>query len=144
MPAITREHMRELIEHAREANPYECCGILAGNDDVASHLYRIKNTSSNPNRYLMEPQQQLNVMLESRNQGRQLMAFYHSHPQGPAHPSTTDVRMAQKSGWLGEDIYYLLISLASPDEPDIKAFHIMENGTVVERPLTIQGAGTPQ
>ena len=138
MPTITREHARDIIEHARAANPHECCGILTGNDDTASHLYRITNVSTDPHRYLMDPQEQLNVMLESRKHGRDLLAFYHSHPDGPPHPSATDVRMAQKSGWVGEAIYYVLVSLESPDEPEVKAFHIMEEGNVIERPLTIQ------
>ena len=144
MPTITREHAREIIEHARDANPHECCGILAGNGGVASHLYRITNTSTDPHLYLMDPQQQLNVMLESRKHGRELLAFYPSHPHGPPHPSETDVRMALKSGWVGEEICYVLVSLEGPGEPEIKAFHIMEDGAVVERPIVIQTASSRQ
>lgn len=139
MPTITRDHATEIVEHARETNPYECCGILAGINDTASHLYRIRNTSSNPHRYLMDPQQQLDVILETRNHGRDLLAFYHSHPRNRAYPSATDVREAQRSGWLGEDIYYILVSLET-DEPDIRAFHIMEDGVIVEKPLVIHPA----
>ena len=142
MPTITREHEREIVEHARAAEPYECCGILTGNDDAASHLHRITNTSNNPNLYLMDPQQQLNVMMESRKHGRRVLAFYHSHPQGPPYPSATDVRMAQQSGWLGEDIYYVLVSLADPDKPEIRAFNIMDDGSVIEKPLTVQTTAT--
>lgn len=138
MPTITREHKKKLIEHARETSPYECCGILAGNDDAATHLYPITNTSTSPHRYLMDPQQHLDVTLESQKHGRKLLAFYHSHPKGPAQLSETDVHMAQKSGWVGEDIYYVLVSLEDPDEPVVKAFQIMANGTVLEKPLTIK------
>lgn len=138
MPTITREHKKKLIEHAQVASPYECCGILVGNDDSATHLYPITNTSTNRHRYLMDPQQHLDVILESEKHGRELLAFYHSHPNGPAKLSETDVHMAQKSGWVGEDIYYVLVSLENPDEPIVKAFHILENGTVLEKPLPIK------
>ncbi len=86
----------------------------------------------------MDPQQHLDVILESEKHGRELLAFYHSHPNGPAKLSETDVHMAQKSGWVGEDIYYVLVSLENPDEPIVKAFHILENGTVLEKPLPIK------
>jgi proteasome lid subunit RPN8/RPN11 len=138
MLTITREHKQKLIEHAQEASPYECCGILAGNDNSATHLYPITNTATSRELYLMDPQQHLNVTRESRKHGRELLAFYHSHPKGPAQLSETDVNMAQKSGWAGEDIYYILVSLAVPDEPVVKAFHILENGTVLEKPLTFK------
>ena len=138
MLTITREHKQKLIEHAQQASPNECCGILAGNDDSATHLYPITNTSTNLRRYLMDPQQHLNVTRESREHGRELLAFYHSHPNGPANLSETDINMAQKSGWVGEDIYYVLVSLNVPDEPVVEAFYILANGTVVEKPLAFK------
>jgi len=39
---------------------------------------------------------------------------------------------------VGEGIYYVLVSLENPDEPVVKAFHILENGTVLKKPLTIK------
>ena len=38
--------------------------------------------------------------------------------------------MAQQSGY--HDIYYVLVSLESKEQPQIRAFHIKEHGTVVE------------
>ena len=67
-----------------------------------------------------------------------MLAFYHSHPNGPTNLSETDINMAQKSGWAGEDIYYVLVSLKVPDEPVVKAFYILANGTVAEKPLAFK------
>ena len=45
---------------------------------------------------------------------------------------------------LGEDIYYVLVSMAIPDAPDLRAFHILEDGAVVEMPLTVRTTATPE
>lgn len=130
MLSISEQHADELIAHALKDNPNECCGILAGKDDVVRRLYRVTNTERSPRRYLMNPQEQLNAMLDSERNGWEMLAFYHSHTRGPAYPSQTDVRMALESGWL--DVYYVIVSLQDEASPQIRAFHILEGGEIVE------------
>lgn len=119
-----------MIAHAMEEYPNECCGILAGTDGTADHLYRITNTAKSPYRYLMDPQEFLNADRDAEAKGRELLAFYHSHTHSPASPSTTDIRMALQSGWL--TVYYVVVSLENRDQPQIRAFHIEDSGGVVE------------
>ena len=130
MLRIAKSYAAEMIAHSLEEDPNECCGILAGNDETVHHLYRITNTAESPFRYLMDPQEQLNAMLDSDRNGWELLAFYHSHTHSQAYPSSTDVRMALQSGWL--DVYYILVSLEDKVDPDIRAFRIDENGEVAE------------
>ena len=33
----------DVVAHARELAPHECCGLLAGRDRRVTHLYRIAN-----------------------------------------------------------------------------------------------------
>ena len=108
-----------MIAHALEEDPNECCGILSGptGDGAIARLYRVTNTAHSPYRYLMEPQEQLNAMLDSDRNGWDILAFYHSHTHSPAYPSPTDVRMAQESGWMGPDIRYILVSLEDKANP---------------------------
>ena len=40
---IPQHILDDIIAHAKELTPYECCGLLAGTNGVVSHLYRIKN-----------------------------------------------------------------------------------------------------
>ena len=40
---IPQQILDELVAHARELAPYECCGLLAGKDGTVTHHYRIKN-----------------------------------------------------------------------------------------------------
>ena len=135
MLRIDRSYADEIISHAMEEDPNECCGILAGSDDAVSHLYRITNEVRSPVRYQMDPQEQLNAMLDSERNGWELLAFYHSHTHSAAYPSSTDVRMALQSGWL--DIYYVLVSLEDRPDPQIRAFHIDERGDVTEEAFEI-------
>ncbi len=137
MLRIEKEHADEMVAHSIEEDPNECCGILTGSVDAVSKVNRITNTARSPFRYLMDPQAQLNVMLEADRSGQEITAFYHSHTHSPAYPSPTDVRMAQQSGWLGDDVFYRLVSLENKDDPTIRAFHLQEDGEIVEEELEI-------
>ncbi len=135
MLALGKRYADEIIAHAWEENPTECCGILAGVNGSVSKLYRITNIEQSPFRYVMDPKEQLNSMLECERNGLEFIAFYHSHTHSPAYPSQTDVRMALQSGYLDE--YYLLVSLENKDSPAIRAFKIGQDGNITEDDLTI-------
>jgi proteasome lid subunit RPN8/RPN11 len=127
---IGKQFVDGMIAHALEEDPNECCGILAGKNEVVSQLYRITNTAASPYRYLMDPQEFLNADRDSERNGWEHLAFYHSHTHSPAYPSQTDVRMALESGWL--EIYYVLVTLEDKENPALRAFHITEGGDIVE------------
>ena len=58
-------------------------------------------------------------------------AVYHSHTHSPAYPSETDVRLA---GW--PEAYYIIISLMSKENPQVRAFRIVE-GAISEEPIEV-------
>ena len=134
MLRITKAHAETMIDHALREAPNECCGIVAGNNQTGAHIYPITNSAKSPYRYLMDPQEQLNAMLDADRNGWDLLAFYHSHTHGPAYPSQVDVRMAIETGWL--DIFYLLVSLEHK-EPNIRTFRIQDDGAIVEKSLEV-------
>ena len=137
MLTISRAFADEMIAHSQQEDPNECCGILAGKDDTVSNLYRITNATPSPYRYVMEPQEMLNAMRDADANDWDITAFYHSHTHSPAYPSPTDVRMAQQSGWLGDDVYYILVSLEDKANPQIRTFRIRESGEIVELEFAI-------
>ena len=92
MLRIGREFADDMIAHALQDDPNECCGILAGADATISKLYRITNASPSPYRYQMDPQGIMQTMLDTEQNGWEMLAFYHSHTHSPAYPSQTDVR----------------------------------------------------
>jgi proteasome lid subunit RPN8/RPN11 len=128
---IKRRFVEEMIEHARLENPNECCGILAGVEGQVTKLYRIKNSTPSPYRYVMDPEEQLGAMRDADEQSLDLMAFYHSHTHSLAYPSDTDVRMATESGWV--DFCYVLVSLEEQLKPDVRFFDISVGGDVTEQ-----------
>ena len=130
MLRILKKHAGEMIAHALADAPNECCGILAGTDNTVLHTYRIANTDRSPYSYLMDPQEQLNAMLDAERNGWELLSFYHSHVDGPAYPSQTDVKLAVQTGWL--DVIYIVLSLANKAGPEMRAFHIDKEGGITE------------
>jgi len=133
---IKKNCSEDMVAHALEEYPNECCGILAGNDNQVTRVYRITNFTKSPYRYLMDSQEQLNAMNDAESNNLDLLAFYHSHTHSPAYPSETDVRMALQSGWL--DIYYVLVSLEDKNDPQIKAFVVGDDGNIQENEVQVR------
>ena len=127
MISVPSNFVDEMIEHAVQENPNECCGILAGKDGLISALYRVRNSTPSPYRYVMDPKDQMNVMKESDELGLDLMALYHSHTHSPAYPSETDTRMAVESGWV--DFCYVLVSLEK-QEPEVRFYMVDAKGDI--------------
>jgi proteasome lid subunit RPN8/RPN11 len=143
---------QELIAHAREGDPDEVCGILAGRDGQVSRVFRVNNTADSvsadsgvfrdresgvasagrkPVHYYMDPRDQLRVYNEVDDLGLDVIGYYHSHTHSEARPSPTDVRLAT-------DLtpYYVLVSLVEP--PTVRAWRITkadptdETGDLIE------------
>jgi proteasome lid subunit RPN8/RPN11 len=74
----------------------------------------------------MDPVQQIKAMLAMEAEGLELIAIYHSHPDGPARPSPTDVALAYYP-----DTVQLIISLSDRARPSVRGFTIVD-GVVAE------------
>jgi proteasome lid subunit RPN8/RPN11 len=130
---IARELIDEIIAHAREEAPNECCGLIAGADGRAGRLFRARNAEASPFRYVVDPRDQIRIMGEIEDAGEELVGIYHSHTRSPAYPSQTDVNLAD--GW--PDPLYLICSVVS-EEPELRAFAIRD-GAVDEVELEVEG-----
>ncbi|HET8759444.1 MAG TPA: M67 family metallopeptidase [Nitrospiria bacterium] len=121
-----------MIAHAEEAYPHECCGLLAGANGVPSHVYRVQNVHETPRVFFeMAPKEQFWAFKNMRHNGQQLVAIYHSHPETPARPSQSDIRLAYDP-----DPFYLLVSLQHRDKPDLRAYRIID-GSVTEEAIEV-------
>lgn len=91
-------------QHGEETYPNECCGVLLGHADKGVHAVveavRAGNirTDSARNRYQIAPQELIHIQRNARQQGLDIVGFYHSHPDHPAQWSKTDLREAH---WFG-------------------------------------------
>jgi [CysO sulfur-carrier protein]-S-L-cysteine hydrolase len=129
---IARSLLDEIVAHARDDVPNECCGMVAGRNGEATRAYRARNAEASPFRYVIHPQDQFRITMEIEDQGEEIAAIYHSHTRSPAEPSQTDINLAEN--W--PDPLYLICSLADPDAPDIRAWSIRD-GSVEEVELDV-------
>ena len=135
---LPRSYADEIVAHALEDAPNECCGIIAGNDGHATKLYRAVNAAASPYRYEVDPKDLFRISKEIDAHNREIFAIYHSHLATAARPSPTDVKLAYYP-----EAYYLLVSLSDPDKPgvgpdnpDLRAYRIID-GVVTEEPIQI-------
>jgi proteasome lid subunit RPN8/RPN11 len=94
LPKPILEQMRTL---AREARPLEIVGMLAGERlDRISTLIPLENAALDPKRRFQAETGSLVRGLKLMREARlELCALFHSHPDGPAAPSKTDLENAQ-------------------------------------------------
>ena len=109
---LDQSYADEIIAHAREDVPNECCGIIAGNDGNATKLYRAVNAEASPYRYNVDPKDLLRIYRDIDSNDWDVLAIYHSHTHTEAYPSPTDKRLA---AW--PEAFYLIVSLADDKAP---------------------------
>jgi proteasome lid subunit RPN8/RPN11 len=120
---LEKVHVEQIIAHAREASPHECCGLIGGtSDSIATTTYRMRNIAADPLvAYEADPQNLFTAQRAMRERGEQLLAIYHSHPRSSyPEPSATDVRLAYYPSAV-----YFIVGLGSA-APCLRAFRISE------------------
>jgi proteasome lid subunit RPN8/RPN11 len=122
-----------ILEHGRREEPNEACGYLAARDGVVSRHIELTNIDAAPEHYSMDPAEQFAAMRQIREDGMQVAAVYHTHPETPARPSVEDIRLAHDS-----HIIYVIASLMPGVEP-VRAFKI-KDGEVTVVPLQVLGS----
>ena len=126
--------IKKILTHTQAQYPLEACGFLSGRDGIVVNQYPIYNRLQSETEYGMEPTEMLSAFLAMETQEEELLAIYHSHPQGSPHPSPTDIAQAYYP-----DAAQIIVSLADCEPPFakrplIRAFMI-KNGSVT--PVTI-------
>ncbi len=121
--------IEEMVAHAQEEAPNECCGIIAGVNGDATKLFRARNSEASPYRYSVDPKDLFRIYRECEDSDWNFLAIYHSHTASEAYPSPTDVRLA-----FWPEAYYILVSLAAAANPVVRAFRILD-GAVAEEEL---------
>ena len=131
MLKLERSYVDEIVTHAREDTPNECCGIIAGRNGDATKLYRAVNAEASPYRYNVDPKDLLRIYRDIDSNGWDVLVIYHSHTHTEAYPSPTDVRLA---AW--PDAYYVIVSLQDGANPVLRAFRI-QDGQIAEEELVV-------
>jgi len=119
---ISQALIDEMVAHAREDLPNECCGMVGGVDGEARVVVPVTNSAASPLRFEMDPQGQYNALKSIEDDGGEMLAIYHSHTKSAAYPSQTDVNQAVN--W--PDAIYVIVSLQDEDNPDVKAYWLKD------------------
>ncbi len=117
----------DMIAHAREEAPRECCGLLIGTPDSVVRSFRAKNLAPGATRYFIDPHDHFRALRLARAEGRQVIGAYHSHPAGDPVPSATDIAEANS----GSEFVYVIVSLV---KEDVRAYRI-DGGTYESLPV---------
>jgi proteasome lid subunit RPN8/RPN11 len=132
---LTRSQVEQMIAHARAEAPLEACGLLGGENGRVLRVYPTVNALHSPNRFLVQPEQLLEVLqaLEAEGGGPDPLAIYHSHPCGPETPSETDIAESYYPNSV-----HIIIAYPSRSRPSLRAFRIV-SGEVSEVELWVDG-----
>jgi len=102
MITIGIRELDAIRRHGEQDYPHECCGLLIGTFDaagkkVADEIYPIVNSreeAAKRNRFLIAPEDLMRGEKHARASRRDVVGFYHSHPDHPAVPSAFDLEHA--------------------------------------------------
>jgi proteasome lid subunit RPN8/RPN11 len=126
---------QQLRRHGEEQYPNEACGALLGAGDGTTSAWRVTEIRAAPNehaddlrrRYLVPPAFQLQLEKHARATGQDVIGYYHSHPDHPAHPSEYD----RAHAWCG--YLYLICAVQQGRATDLNAFALEDqNGAVLD------------
>jgi proteasome lid subunit RPN8/RPN11 len=129
---IGRDLYDEMIEHARQEAPNECCGMVASRDGAAVKVYRAVNAAASPLRYEIDGAEQYRIQMEIDDADLELGAIYHSHTRTDPYPSQTDINLA-----FYPDALYLIVGVADPQTPQLRGYSIRD-GQVAEAELVVE------
>lgn len=95
---LTYELWQEMKDHAASSEDEEVCGLIAGRKNrsvfLAECTFPVTNILHDRMKFRMAPEEQLKAMLLIEQRGLDLVAIYHSHPDGPSEPSEKDINEA--------------------------------------------------
>jgi proteasome lid subunit RPN8/RPN11 len=123
---------QEIVEHARQEAPNECCGMIGARDGQAVKVSRATNVAASPLRFEIDGREQIRFHNDIESRGLELGAIYHSHTRTEPEPSQTDINFAR--GWPG--VLWVIVGLAG-SEPTVKTW-LIEDGRVAEAELSVE------
>ena len=131
---IAQSLIDEMVAHARDDLPDECCGMVGGRGGEATSVIRVANAAASPLRYEIDGAEQYRIQTEIDDADLELGAIYHSHTRSDPYPSQTDINLA-----FYPEALYVIVGLAR-DQPEVKAYEIRD-GSVTDVDLHVVANG---
>jgi proteasome lid subunit RPN8/RPN11 len=117
---IRQEILDQIVAHAVEELPNECCGLLIGSPDIVEDAARARNTKRSRTHFQVEPADHFAAIRRARAAGREIIGAYHSHPSGPSGPSETD-----RARLTDPTMFHVIVSLAHGTRT-VRAFRLTD------------------
>lgn len=111
---VRRGDLERIFAHAREGYPFEVCGVLTSAEPDTGAVTRIvpvanRETAEPRVRYQIAPEDLIRIQRDESAAGREIVGYYHSHPDHPARPSETDRRIAAEG--LSDGVLHMVIAV---------------------------------
>ena len=92
---ISKAACRSITEHVEAVYPEEACGVLLGksSEGLITEASRAENIADEDNAgsyFIIDPLEIYRIEKEAERAGKELIGFYHSHPDKPAVLSESD------------------------------------------------------
>ena len=123
---IAAAALQAIRDHGQEGYPHEICGIMLGPRGRAevTETRRVRNivVERARDRYELDPLEHIRAQREADDSGLDIVGYYHSHPDHPAHPSVFD----SDRSWAG--YVYVIVSVREGSAVDLNAFVPQKDG----------------
>jgi proteasome lid subunit RPN8/RPN11 len=117
----------QIVAHAREDAPNECCGFVAVRDGEAIEVRRAVNQAASPLKFEVDGREVMRALDDFEDAGADLGAIYHSHTRTAPYPSQTDINFA--ANWPG--VEWIIVGLDRQGEATVRTY-LIEDGNVRE------------
>ena len=87
---IQQAILRQMTEHARAEMPNECCGLLFGKHGLIDGIRLCQNEYLSPSAFRIPNHELFDFFRSLRENGKEFLGIYHSHPDGTLTPSERD------------------------------------------------------
>ncbi len=128
--SLATPHWKIITAHLSSCLPEEGCGLIGGRANSCEQIFPITNELHSPTRFRMNPHEQWQAFRVLERESLDLLAIFHSHPQGPSHPSVTDQAEFAYPGILS------VICMFKNNQWQMQAFRI-ESSKIIKIPITI-------
>ena len=125
MIELNEQQLTEMREHAQRDYPFECCGLMLGRfaegRKVVAQTYPISNAreeEAKRNRFLIRPEELMRGEKYARENGFEVVGFYHSHPDDRAVPSQYDLEHAWPT------YSYIVVSVEKGQAVDLRSWEM--------------------
>ena len=127
---ISRPLIDEMVAHALAEAPYECVGLVASEDGVATRVYPLVNAFASEFRYTPDGREYVRAFMDIEDRGWTVGAIYHSHTRSAPMPSQTDINEAMVPGTAEPRFpgaLHIIVGVADT-EPQVRAYRIRADG----------------